>query len=168
MDLTCGYFLWLFTFGLDRFGYSRSAPSIFHNILVVANKIVALSHSFCVYNLEYAYFQITRCTFWSNSCEKLGLNLFCILSLSFITQKQFAWSLDCQVEWLKIVHVMRNWYHFAMIFFSQTLYLVRPRSFKNVSNQKPLFAWMKIKLFFFYFWHKVEGSFQFTRSLSLS
>ena len=134
----------------NRFGYPRSAPSIFHDILVGVNMIVVLSHPFCVYRLEYGYFQINRYTFWSNSFGNLGLHLFCIPYLSFITQKRFTWSVDCQVEWLKIVrHVMRNWNHFAMMFFNQTLYLVRSLSFKHVSNQKPLFGWTKIKLFSF-------------------
>ena len=58
----------------------------------------------------------------------------------FYRAKTIYMIVDCQVESLKIVrHVMRNWYHFAMMFSDQTLYLVRPLSFKHVSNKKPLF-----------------------------
>ena len=35
------------------------------------------------------------------------------------------------------------------LFSNQTLYFVRPLSFKHVSNEKSLFGWTKIKLFFF-------------------
>ena len=134
----------------NRFGYPRSAPSILYDILVGANLIVVLSHPFYVYRLVYPYFKINRYTFCRNFFGNLGLQLFCKAYLSFTTQKRLTWLFECQVEWLKLVRpVMRNWYHIAIMFFNQNLYLVRPLSFKHISNQKPLFGWTKIKLFFF-------------------
>ena len=134
----------------NGFGYPRFVPSIFHDIFVGANLVLELSHPFCMCRLDYVYFQANRYTFWSNFLGDFGLDLFWIPYLSFIIQTRFIWLVDCKVESLKIVpHVMRKWYHFVLMFFNQTLYLVLPLTFKHVSNQEPLFGWMKINLFFF-------------------
>ena len=122
----------------------------FSNAFVDVNTIVALSYPFCMYRLEYAYFQINRYIFCSNYFGNLGLHLFCLPYLSIIKEKWFTWFIDCQVKLLKIVcHVMRNWYHLAMMIFSQSLFLVCLLSFKHISNQKPLFGWRSSSSFLF-------------------
>ena len=62
LQMTRRVFKWFFLADIffNRFGYPRSVPSIFYDILVSANMTLVLSHSFCVYSLVpfcYVVFQ---------------------------------------------------------------------------------------------------------------
>ena len=106
----------------------------------------------CVYRREYACFQINRCTsgaisleIWACTCS--GYHIWGLSRKSNL-RDQLTVKSSC---WKSFIMVMRKWYHFGTgtMFFYQTLYLVCPLSFKHVRNQKPLFDWTKIKLYFF-------------------